>query len=320
MIIGLGLSIPEVASRGGGTAGSPPANSVAPVISGNTQVTQTLTTTDGTWTGDAVIAFTYQWKRAGVDIASATNNTYVLAVADAGQAITCVVTGTNGVGNSTGTSNTLTTDVYLIYITNIVDGTDVAAAGSYSGGVWNGVSIGTAAANRKIVLVNCCRDSSSTSTISSQTIGGNTTTDSITVSSASDRTSIRILDLTTGTTANFVTTIGGTGSMLRLGVGVWALYGAGSSTPSDTDSSTTDAGSVTLTVPAKGVAVGGSVSAAGVSCTWTGLTERYDGAIETTIIHTGADLNSNAGGDISMNADWFAVPTNPLAAFASWGP
>ena len=40
-----------------------PANTVLPVISGSTVVGQTLTTTDGTWTGFPAPGFTYQWQR-----------------------------------------------------------------------------------------------------------------------------------------------------------------------------------------------------------------------------------------------------------------
>lgn len=318
----------STASGGSGAGGgAAPVNTVAPVISGNTQVGQTLTTTDGTWTGDATITFTYQWQRNGVNIASATNNTYVVVEADAGktnagvaQPITCVVTGTNASGNSTGTSNALNIDVYVVSTAHIEDATDVSAGSSYSGGVWNGVAIGVAAANRKIALISCARDGSAgASAISAQTVGGNSTSQTIRVVNGNNSAEIRIGDVTSGTTANLVTTVSAF-PQLRLGVGVFAIYGAGSSTATDTDSSTADAGAVSLTVAAKGVAIAGSIGVGGTSCTWTGLTEGYDAVVETTIIHSGASLNSNAGGNISMNADWLAAPTQPLAVFSSWGP
>lgn len=46
---------------------------------------------------------TYQWKRGGVDIGSATASTYTLVAADSGQNITCVVS----IGAANATSNTL---------------------------------------------------------------------------------------------------------------------------------------------------------------------------------------------------------------------
>jgi hypothetical protein len=85
-----------------------PANTVAPVVSGSAPVGSTLTTTDGTWTGAPSPTFTYQWKRAGGNIGGATSVTYVTVTADAGQAITCTVTGTNVAGNASAGSNTLT--------------------------------------------------------------------------------------------------------------------------------------------------------------------------------------------------------------------
>jgi len=87
-----------------------PTNTVAPVISGTQTVGQTLSTTDGTWSGTPTITFTYQWKRNGSNIVGATSSTYLLVTADngAGTTIQCVVTGTNSIGNSSANSNILT--------------------------------------------------------------------------------------------------------------------------------------------------------------------------------------------------------------------
>ena len=70
-------------------------NTVAPAITGTARIGQTLTTTNGTWTGPAR-AFTRQWKSGGVDV-GAGGTTYVPVVGDIGKAITCVVT---AVGNA----------------------------------------------------------------------------------------------------------------------------------------------------------------------------------------------------------------------------
>jgi hypothetical protein len=89
-------------------AGNPPVNTVAPVISGLTTLGSVLTSTTGTWTGTAPITYTYQWKRNGSNIGSATNSTYTLVTADVSQSITCQVTATNAVGSANATSNTIT--------------------------------------------------------------------------------------------------------------------------------------------------------------------------------------------------------------------
>jgi lysophospholipase L1-like esterase len=99
-----GPAIPVVVVSGSLAAGTVPANTVLPVISGTTELGQTLTTTDGTWTGTPAPTFTYQWYRNGVAIVGATNNTYVLQSADLGTTITVVVTATNVAGSTPATS------------------------------------------------------------------------------------------------------------------------------------------------------------------------------------------------------------------------
>ena len=42
---------------------SPPVNTVLPGITGTTAAGQTLTATQGTWTGTAPITYAYQWQR-----------------------------------------------------------------------------------------------------------------------------------------------------------------------------------------------------------------------------------------------------------------
>lgn len=85
-----------------------PVNTVLPVISGTATVGSTLSSTTGTWAGTAPITYTYQWKRSGSNIASATSSTYLLVQADATFNITCEVTATNIVGSASATSNSLT--------------------------------------------------------------------------------------------------------------------------------------------------------------------------------------------------------------------
>lgn len=93
----------------GGAAALPPVNTVAPVVSGTVGVGNTLSTNNGTWTGDAPITYTYQWQRSGSNIGGATSSTYVIQAADVGYTLRCVVTGTNSVGNSSANSNSTAT-------------------------------------------------------------------------------------------------------------------------------------------------------------------------------------------------------------------
>src|SRR5207248_1765801 len=91
-----------------------PNNTVPPTISGSAREGQTLTTSNGSWTG-APTKFEYQWQRctaAGTgcaDISGATAKSYTLATADVDNTVRVVVTASNADGQSTATSKT--TDV-----------------------------------------------------------------------------------------------------------------------------------------------------------------------------------------------------------------
>lgn len=79
----------------GFTAGTPPANTVAPAITGTLTVGQVQTATNGTWTAQGGPTYTRQWYRGNTPIAGATNTTYTLVTADQGFPIFCRVTATD---------------------------------------------------------------------------------------------------------------------------------------------------------------------------------------------------------------------------------
>jgi polysaccharide biosynthesis protein PslG len=89
--------------------GSAPANTALPQVTGTAQVGQTLTTSNGTWSGTPT-SYAYQWRRcdsAGANCANvlgATTTTYKLATGDAAATFRANVTATNGVGSSTAAS------------------------------------------------------------------------------------------------------------------------------------------------------------------------------------------------------------------------
>ena len=79
-----------------------PANTVAPVRSGTAQVGQTLSCTQGTWTGsDIVYAYEWQvnkgtyWERC---VSGNNASTYVIPAGDLGYTLRCAVKATNGAG------------------------------------------------------------------------------------------------------------------------------------------------------------------------------------------------------------------------------
>jgi hypothetical protein len=85
---------------------SAPRNTARPVISGKTEVGETLTASNGTWTGGAT-TFTYQWQRcdengsACVNVAGATSKTYGVRSADQGNTMRALVTAANTAGKTT---------------------------------------------------------------------------------------------------------------------------------------------------------------------------------------------------------------------------
>jgi len=91
-------------TTGGGSA---PTNNTPPSISGVAVVGQTLTVTAGSWSGSPTPTLSYQWYRGATPISGATNSTYTLVQADAGQNIKCTVTATNGAGSASADSNTV---------------------------------------------------------------------------------------------------------------------------------------------------------------------------------------------------------------------
>jgi surface protein len=90
-----------------------PTNDVAPSISGNTGLGDTLTRTAGTWTGTPTPAVTGQWQRNGTPIAGETGTTYTIAVADSGADIDYLETATNAIGSASADSNDITAQTFV---------------------------------------------------------------------------------------------------------------------------------------------------------------------------------------------------------------
>lgn len=158
-------------------------------------------------------------------------------------------------------------------------------ANSKGSTTYNNVSIGTAAANRRIVVaVSTARiDSTTPAAHASVTVAGVSCTklsDAAASSvSAGHRTTIWITNsaIASGTTAQIVVSVG---SASYVGIGVWALYDLASTTPYNTKTATgTGALSVSIDVPDNGVVISAATLNAPTSATitWAGATESYDG-------------------------------------------
>lgn len=88
------------------SGGNAPMLSVAPAITGTAQVGETLTCSAGTFTGDAPLAYDYQWFANGVAVQGANAATYELTDKDFGKIFMCRVMAKNAAGNAFGFSNT----------------------------------------------------------------------------------------------------------------------------------------------------------------------------------------------------------------------
>lgn len=91
---------------GGAAAGTPPAVTSQPSISGTAQKDQTLAAQSGSWSGTTPIAFTYQWRRCSAsggdcgDVKGATGQTYTLGSGDVGRSLRVQVTASNSAGSA----------------------------------------------------------------------------------------------------------------------------------------------------------------------------------------------------------------------------
>jgi hypothetical protein len=88
-----------------------PTNSVAPAVTGTAETGQTLTCSQGTWTGSPT-SYAYQWQRntgsGFANISGATASTHVVVSGDETFPVRCVVTATNAGGSTSANSNSVT--------------------------------------------------------------------------------------------------------------------------------------------------------------------------------------------------------------------
>ena len=112
-------SVVTAANAGGSAAASsaptsvvaplPPSNTAAPVVTGSTAPGQTLSTSNGSWTGNPT-SYVYSWQDCNssggscASISGATSNSYTLQASDVGSTIRSVVTATNSGGAASASS------------------------------------------------------------------------------------------------------------------------------------------------------------------------------------------------------------------------
>jgi hypothetical protein len=92
----------------GGVVNTPPANTVAPVLSGTFASGQTVTSSSGTWTGTPAPTYAYQWYADGATVDGATSSSLAISDSLRSKALYCRVTATNVAGSASADSNAKT--------------------------------------------------------------------------------------------------------------------------------------------------------------------------------------------------------------------
>lgn len=180
-------------------------------------------------------------------------------------------------------------------------------------------NLGTAAADRYIIVGPTARKATGSTTITGITVGGIAAT--ITRQRTHSASNVNVAGIAlalvpTGTSGDVVVTFGAT--MVRSSIGLWRATGI-NPTAFDSDDSIAAAPTVNLDTPANGFAIGVAGTAANTTATWTGLTEKFDAVAEASLCYTGASdsfVSANTGRTMTCT---FGANTESVGVFASWG-
>ena len=188
-------------------------------------------------------------------------------------------------------------------------GESSADATSYT---FSSTALGTAAANRTIVVAVGYHSSGSVVAINSITVGGTGLSSTLSTAESTMQTQIWEGDITTGTSEDIVVTFAS--GVTRVGIGVWAVYGVGAS--DDNSSVNWPTESTDINISAGGVAIGYVINHSNnAAVSWTNMTERFDDVIDYTS-HSGADTSSATAVNATVTADWPTRDNGPFNLIA----
>jgi hypothetical protein len=196
-------------------------------------------------------------------------------------------------------------------------------AGSATSYTFSSVALGTAAANRKIIVGTGSQENVDGTHINTLTVGGVSATELVAINDDAgidSQSEIWIATVPTGTTGDIV--IVTNGGQDNMGIGVWAVYGA-SSTAHDTVTSTADPQTGTINVPAGGVLIAIAYDRGGGSdYVWTGPTKDFFTVIESNVQYSGASkAYASAQTNLTVTANVSTEPaTHPVMVGVSLAP
>lgn len=150
-------------------------------------------------------------------------------------------------------------------------------------------NIGAEDASRVVVVGVFGNGNFTARTISGVTLGGVSMMPIVDAGNVAVPLGLFALAVPAGTAADVVVTF--SGGVVDAGIGIWSLTNLQSATPTDTDADTTASSpaTVSIDVQADGVVIALTGEDTSGSFTWSGITERYDAVVETTIArHSGA--------------------------------
>ena len=108
IVLTMAAAVTVVATAAAATTA--PANTAPPTVSGTMRVGETLTASQGTWSGTTPFTYAYQWQRCDKDgancnaITGATSASYTLTASDQDNTLRVRVTASNSAGSSSSTS------------------------------------------------------------------------------------------------------------------------------------------------------------------------------------------------------------------------
>jgi len=191
---------------------------------------------------------------------------------------------------------------------------------------FSGQNLGTASADRVIIVKVSGSNTGGANTVSSVTVGGITATavKELSFLSSAHYVGLFIASVPTGTTGNVVVTFGS--GFARAGIALWAGTGLSSNTPTATNSASTADGanpapSTTVNVSADGFVIAGSYTNNNGAPTWawTGVTEKFETVVEGNSLQSGAsDTFVSAVTPLTVTASITSSSSSGGLVVASW--